>query len=80
MSPMHESAARSVTILRDVNKVVAIYVMTLRERLPRRSTFHEQVELRKLKNYVLLFACLQEKAIRRGVDEEAETMQTSITL
>ena len=59
--------------------------MTLRERLPRRSlsrrlryiglTSHEQVELRKLKNYVLLFACLQEKAIQRGDDKEAATMR-----
>ena len=58
--------------------------MTLRERLPRRSlsrrlrflglTSHEQVELRKLRRYLLLFACLKEEAIERGDDCYANLM------
>ena len=59
--------------------------MTLRERHPRRwlsrrlrfmgLTSHEQVELQKLKKYIILFACLHNKAIERGDHDEAEIMQ-----
>ena len=75
----------AVNFLNLPHRVGTIYVMTLRERHPRRwlsrrlrfmgLTSHEQVELRKLKKYIILFACLHNKAIERGDHDEAEIMQ-----
>ena len=76
---------RDVKFLNLPDKVATIYVMTLRERLPRRSLFRrlrflgltclEQVELKELKRYGFLFACFQEKAIERGDHDQAHTMR-----
>ena len=90
-SPRDPSRTRDVTglgngsILNFSHRLVTGPVMTLRERLPRRSmsrrlrflglTSHEQVELRKLRRYIIFFAYLKSDAIEKGDNSNARLME-----